>query len=126
MKMFSNVCFSTPNICICILCVSTFLGFTNFDLLGDFGQIEWLGNFRIVLIYNLVFMIATILCLVTKVTASVRREMYRRLDLFETFEFRENLPTKLNYCFMRPVSDSGIFVFGLYTKLISETRLKFL
>lgn len=55
-----------------------FSGFTNFDLLGDFGQIEWLGNFRIVLIYNLVFMIATALCLGTKVTASVRREMYRR------------------------------------------------
>lgn len=60
--------------------LSKILGFTNFDLLGDFGQIEWLGNFRIVLIYNLVFMIATALCLGTKVTASVRREMYRRFQ----------------------------------------------
>ncbi|XP_065218464.1 protein Lilipod [Planococcus citri] len=59
--------------------LSKILGFTNFDLLGDFGQIEWLGNFKIVLIYNLVFMVATVLCLVTKVTASVRRELYRRL-----------------------------------------------
>ena len=33
----------------------SFLGITNFDLLGDFGQIEWLGNFLIVLLYNVVF-----------------------------------------------------------------------
>ncbi|KAK7584276.1 hypothetical protein V9T40_005239 [Parthenolecanium corni] len=59
--------------------LSKILGFTNFDLLGDFGQIEWLGNFKIVLIYNLVFMIATTLILTTKVTASVRKEIFRRL-----------------------------------------------
>ncbi|GJQ80804.1 hypothetical protein Trydic_g16002, partial [Trypoxylus dichotomus] len=57
------------------------LGITNFDLLGDFGSIEWLGNFKIVLLYNLVFAGAATLCLVNKFTAKVRRELYaRRMD----------------------------------------------
>ncbi|KAK9688021.1 LMBR1-like membrane protein [Popillia japonica] len=54
------------------------LGITNFDLLGDFGSIEWLGNFKIVLLYNLVFAGAATLCLVNKFTAKVRRELYAR------------------------------------------------
>ncbi|XP_038222863.1 protein Lilipod [Zerene cesonia] len=62
------------------------LGITNFDLLGDFGRIEWLGNFRLVLLYNGVFAATVTLCLVNKFTASVRRELYNRLkwipDLF--------------------------------------------
>lgn len=33
---------------------------TNFDLLGDFGRIEWLGNFKLVLFYNLIFATAAI------------------------------------------------------------------
>lgn len=56
------------------------LGITNFDLLGDFGRIEWLGNFRIVLLYNLVFAATATLCLVNKFTATVRRELYNRLQ----------------------------------------------
>lgn len=52
---------------------------TNFDLLGDFGQIEWLGNFKLVLFYNVIFAVATITCLVTKFTATVRKEIYARL-----------------------------------------------
>lgn len=32
------------------------LGITNFDLLADFGRVEWLGNFYVVLLYNLVFL----------------------------------------------------------------------
>ena len=52
---------------------------TNFDLLGDFGSIEWLGNFKLVLLYNLIFAIATIGCLTTKFTATVRKEIYVRL-----------------------------------------------
>lgn len=52
---------------------------TNFDLLGDFGSIEWLGNFKLVLFYNLIFAIATIGCLTTKFTATVRKEIYARL-----------------------------------------------
>lgn len=52
---------------------------TNFDLLGDFGRIEWLGNFKLVLFYNLIFATAAISCLVTKFTATVRKEIYARL-----------------------------------------------
>jgi hypothetical protein len=55
-------------------------GITNFDLLGDFGRIEWLGNFRIVLLYNLVFAAAATLCLANMFTATVRRELYARYD----------------------------------------------
>lgn len=52
---------------------------TNFDLLGDFGRIEWLGNFKLVLFYNLIFATAAITCLATKFTATVRKEIYTRL-----------------------------------------------
>ncbi|XP_017770859.1 PREDICTED: protein Lilipod isoform X2 [Nicrophorus vespilloides] len=55
------------------------LGITNFDLLGDFGSIDWLGNFKVVLLYNVVFAVAATLCLVNKFTAKVRRELYARL-----------------------------------------------
>ncbi|XP_035223972.1 limb region 1 protein-like isoform X2 [Stegodyphus dumicola] len=55
------------------------LGITNFDLLGDFGRINWLGSFYIVLFHNIVFAVTTVLCLGTKVTAGVRRELYNRL-----------------------------------------------
>ncbi|XP_065156822.1 protein Lilipod isoform X2 [Atheta coriaria] len=54
------------------------LGITNFDLLGDYGSIEWLGNFKIVLLYNLGFAGAATLCLFNKFTAKVRRELYAR------------------------------------------------
>lgn len=54
-------------------------GMTNFDLLGDFGRIEWLGNFKLVLLYNLIFATAAISCLTTKFTATVRKEIYARL-----------------------------------------------
>lgn len=55
------------------------LGITNFDLLGEFGRIEWLGNFLLVLLYNGVFACAGTLCVIKKFTASVRRELYNRL-----------------------------------------------
>ncbi|XP_068152656.1 protein Lilipod [Drosophila tropicalis] len=59
--------------------LSCIIGITNFDLLGDFGAIEWLGNFQIVLFYNLVFGTTTALCLANKFTATVRRELRARL-----------------------------------------------
>ncbi|KAK0172852.1 hypothetical protein PV328_006119 [Microctonus aethiopoides] len=59
--------------------LSRILGMTNFDLLGDFGQIEWLGNFKLVLFYNLTFATVAIACLTTKFTATVRKEIYNRL-----------------------------------------------
>ncbi|XP_045765445.1 protein Lilipod isoform X2 [Maniola jurtina] len=55
------------------------LGITNFDLLGEFGRIEWLGNFKLVLLYNAIFAATVTLCLARKFTASVRRELYNRL-----------------------------------------------
>lgn len=67
------------------------LGITNFDLLGDFGEIEWLGNFRIVLLYNIVFVVTATLCLVNKFTGTVRRELLARLQsLFSVFTVLEN------------------------------------
>lgn len=39
------------------------LGMTNFDLLADFGRVEWLGNYYVVLLYNIVFFVSTTLCL---------------------------------------------------------------
>ncbi|KAK2145407.1 hypothetical protein LSH36_684g01000 [Paralvinella palmiformis] len=59
--------------------LSRTLGITNFDLLGNFGRLEWLGNFYIILSYNLVFAIVTALCLATKFTATLRRELLDRL-----------------------------------------------
>ncbi|KAJ6641656.1 Protein Lilipod, partial [Pseudolycoriella hygida] len=59
--------------------LSRIVGITNFDLLGDYGAIEWLGNFKFVLGYNLCFGAATTLCLVNKFTATVRRELCARL-----------------------------------------------
>lgn len=59
--------------------LSRILGMTNFDLLGDFGRIEWLGNFKLVLFYNVIFASAAIGCLATKFTATVRKEIYARL-----------------------------------------------
>ncbi|XP_047525733.1 protein Lilipod [Pieris napi] len=62
------------------------LGITNFDLLGEFGRIEWLGSFKLVLLYNAIFASTASLCLINKFTASVRRELYNRFkwitDLF--------------------------------------------
>ncbi|KAI5698842.1 hypothetical protein M8J75_012646 [Diaphorina citri] len=55
------------------------LGVTNFDLLGDFGQIEWLGSFRLVFTYNLIFALVTTLSIVRKFTSTVRKELITRL-----------------------------------------------
>ncbi|XP_034251934.1 protein Lilipod isoform X2 [Thrips palmi] len=62
--------------------LSRILGITNFDLLGDFGRIEWLGNFKIVLLYNIAFASAATLCLMNKFTITVRKELYARFRSF--------------------------------------------
>ncbi|XP_041970408.1 protein Lilipod [Aricia agestis] len=70
------------------------LGITNFDLLGEFGRIEWLGNFRLVLLYNAIFAATVTLCLVRKFTASVRRELYNRFKwIADFFTMPEETPT---------------------------------
>lgn len=57
------------------------LGITNFDLLGDFGKISWLGSFWIVLGYNALFASAAAWCLVKKFTATIRHEIYMRFKM---------------------------------------------
>ncbi|XP_053115103.1 limb region 1 protein homolog isoform X3 [Hemicordylus capensis] len=61
--------------------MSRTLGITRFDLLGDFGRFNWLGNFYIVLSYNLLFAIMATLCLVRKFTSAVREELLKALGL---------------------------------------------
>lgn len=54
-------------------------GITNFDLIGNFGSMDWLGHYYLILFINIVFAAATTGSLVTKFTATVRREIYLRL-----------------------------------------------
>ncbi|XP_061778232.1 limb region 1 protein homolog isoform X1 [Nerophis ophidion] len=61
--------------------MSRTLGITRFDLLGDFGRFNWLGNFYIVVSYNLLFAVVTTLCLVRKFTSAVREELLKALGL---------------------------------------------
>jgi len=62
--------------------LSRILGITDFDLLADYGRIEWLGNFTIVALYNVVFATAATLCLFNKFTSAVRKELLSRLKSF--------------------------------------------
>lgn len=69
-------------------------GITNFDLLGDFGSIEWLDNFVIVIVYNFIFAVVVTLTVLNKFTAKVRREVYARL--VENYVFLSNCVSFLN------------------------------
>ncbi|NXL68650.1 LMBRL protein, partial [Chordeiles acutipennis] len=51
------------------------LGITRFDLLGDFGRFNWLGNFYIVFLYNMGFAGLTSLCLVKRVSWAGQAEL---------------------------------------------------
>ncbi|XP_043203558.1 protein LMBR1L-like [Amphibalanus amphitrite] len=55
------------------------LGITNFDLLGHYGKVRWLGDFNVVLFYNVVFAVGSALGLVTKFTAAMRQALLGRL-----------------------------------------------
>ncbi|XP_066527835.1 limb region 1 homolog-like protein isoform X2 [Hoplias malabaricus] len=57
------------------------LGITRFDLLGDFGRYNWLGNFHIVFLYNILFAGLTSACLINTVTWAVQRELIRAFGL---------------------------------------------
>lgn len=59
--------------------LSRIIGITNFDLLGDFGRIEWLGNMKIVLLYNATFVTVTTLCVFKKLTTPVCKELIERI-----------------------------------------------
>lgn len=67
---------------LCVRVSLSFTGITRFDLLGDFGRFNWLGNFYIVLSYNLLFAVVTTLCLVRKFTSAVREELLKALGKF--------------------------------------------
>ncbi|XP_048479208.1 protein Lilipod isoform X2 [Plutella xylostella] len=81
------------------------LGITNFDLLGEFGRIEWLGNFRLVLLYNAIFAATVTLCLVSKFTASVRRELYNRFKWIGELFNPEPVPLVAASLTPRPSAD---------------------
>ncbi|XP_061871571.1 protein LMBR1L isoform X2 [Colius striatus] len=57
------------------------LGITRFDLLGDFGRFNWLGNFYIIFLYNMGFAVLTTLCLVKRVSWAVQAELIRAFGL---------------------------------------------
>ncbi|XP_029012713.1 limb region 1 homolog-like protein [Betta splendens] len=57
------------------------LGITRFDLLGDFGRYDWLGNFYIVFLYNMLFAGLTSASLIKTVTWAVQRELIRAFGL---------------------------------------------
>ncbi|XP_040009882.1 limb region 1 homolog-like protein isoform X2 [Xiphias gladius] len=57
------------------------LGITRFDLLGDFGRFNWLGNFYIVFLYNMLFAGLTSASLIKTVTWAVQRELIRAFGL---------------------------------------------
>ncbi|MEE6471346.1 hypothetical protein FKM82_009246, partial [Ascaphus truei] len=57
------------------------LGITRFDLLGDFGRFNWLGNFYLIFLYNMLFAGLTTLCLVKKFTWAVQAELMRAFGL---------------------------------------------
>ena len=65
--------------------LSRSVGITNFDLLGNFGRIEWLGNFYVVLFQNCVFAITAALCLTTKIVTAVSRELFKRFKEFSKY-----------------------------------------
>uniref|UniRef100_A0A7N8XJU1 Limb development membrane protein 1-like n=1 Tax=Mastacembelus armatus TaxID=205130 RepID=A0A7N8XJU1_9TELE len=57
------------------------LGITRFDLLGDFGRYNWLENFYIVFLYNMLFAGLTSASLIKTVTWAVQRELIRAFGL---------------------------------------------
>uniref|UniRef100_A0A8C7PIF0 Uncharacterized protein n=1 Tax=Oncorhynchus mykiss TaxID=8022 RepID=A0A8C7PIF0_ONCMY len=57
------------------------LGITRFDLLGDFGRFNWLGNFHIVFLYNILFAGLTSACLINTLTWTVQRELIRAFGM---------------------------------------------
>ncbi|CAL4141277.1 unnamed protein product, partial [Meganyctiphanes norvegica] len=61
--------------------LSRTLGITNFDLLGDYGRISWLGNFWVVFGYNVLFASASAACLAKKFTTTLRHEIYIRFKM---------------------------------------------
>ena len=81
MIMIIGCCVSILVLSLALPVMSRTLGITRFDLLGDFGRFNWLGNFYIVISYNLLFAVVTTLCLVRKVPSAVWEEVVKALGL---------------------------------------------
>ncbi|XP_047136745.1 limb region 1 protein homolog isoform X1 [Hydra vulgaris] len=67
--------------------LSRTLGITSFNLMGEFGRLDWLGNFELVLFYNVLFEASTSFCIINKFTKSVRSALYvhfKHTALFRT------------------------------------------
>ncbi|XP_015774401.1 PREDICTED: limb region 1 protein homolog [Acropora digitifera] len=60
--------------------LSRTLGITKFDLIGEFARLDWLDDFRVVILYNFLFEVLTAFCLVNKFTASVRKALYEQVE----------------------------------------------
>lgn len=69
------------------------LGITSFDLMGEFGRLNWLGNYKLVLFYNLLFEAATSFCLVSKFTKSLRKALYEQ---FKETKFISSIKWKMS------------------------------
>lgn len=79
-------CFSWSSAFVCNVCFrlcSSASGITRFDLLGDFGRYNWLGNFYVVFLYNMMFAGLTSASLIKTVTWAVQRELIRAFGQFE-------------------------------------------
>nr|AAC34385.1 unknown [Takifugu rubripes] len=61
---------------------SRIIGITRFDLLGDFGRYNWLGNFYVVFLYNMMFAGLTSASLIKTFTWAVQRELIRAFGEF--------------------------------------------
>ena len=57
-------------------------GITNYDLIGEFGRSNWLQNFYLIIIYNILFSILTSSCLLNKFTATVRDYILQSVTLY--------------------------------------------
>lgn len=75
MRPGSSSSFTSKTFFFCFC--SIVLGITRFDLLGDFGRFNWLGNFYIVFLYNMLFAGLTSASLIKTVTWAVQRELIR-------------------------------------------------
>ena len=78
------------HIVLSLLIVFSHTGITNFNLMGEFGNFDWLGSFHVVIFYNMWFEVATAFCLVNKFTASVRQALFEQVRL-PTLLFQKKL-----------------------------------
>ncbi|CRK86156.1 CLUMA_CG000218, isoform A [Clunio marinus] len=59
--------------------LSRILGITNFDLLGEYGEMEWLRNFVVILLYNIIFMLSAVFCIIKKFSLTLQQELLARV-----------------------------------------------